>query len=257
MRKILYLAVFISTMLLFISCEKNGLNITTVNDASSSAQLKVNFFSLYKNVSTFQIKINDERVSSTLALATPFPGGGLNTGGGSTADYLAVVTGDSKVAISVPKTLTNTDSVVLGSATATLVAGKKYSLFFTDTAANITSLLVEDSLSTPDSGYAKFKFINLMPDVPSIDLYIGTVKVASAISYKTVSPSFTVPTNNASTVWAIRPAGAAVTTTALITYTSGSTLGNQRIYTVFARGYNAITTTSDVRSRKISFVYNQ
>jgi hypothetical protein len=116
--------------------------------------------------------------------------------------------------------------------------------------------LVTDSLQRPDSGFARYKFINLMPDLPALDLYIGTVKVASNILYKGVSPSFVLPTNNVSTTWAIRTVGG---TTNLATYASASTLSNQRVYSVIARGYNAIlnTATSDVRRRAISLIYNE
>ena len=259
MKKLLYLSVVIAAMSFIVSCEKNGLTFsdyTSVDEGKS--QLKVNFFSMYRALPPYQIKINDARVSNNLlnnANPTPFPGGGLNTGGGNFPDYLAVNTGNNNIAISLPKVGTATDSVLLGSTTANLSSGKKYSLYFADTAANMTTLLVEDSLSTPDSGFVKFKFINLIPDMTAVDLYVGTVKVASNIPYKGVSPSFILPTNNASTTWALRTVGG--TTNLTPTYASASTIANQRVFTIIARGYNSITSTSDPRQRKISFVYNR
>ena len=247
----------ITTCILLYSCDKNGLNISTGIDASNDAQLKVNFFSSYRANPGYQVKINDTRVSNVLTYVTPFPGGGLNTGGGSTADYLAVSGGNAKVSIAFPKTGTNEDSLKVSDTTVALEAGKKYSLYFADTGAKTTKLLVMDTLTTPDSGFAKYKFINLIPDLAALDLYIGTTKVASNIPYKGVSPSFTVATNSASTTWAIRPAGAASTTTALNTYANASSIGNQRVYTVVARGYNSITATTDPRRRWISLIYNQ
>jgi hypothetical protein len=80
--------------------------------------------------------------------------------------------------------------------------------------------------------------------------------VASNIAYKGVSPSFTLPTSNSSSTWSIRATG----TTTTIGGGSGSqasSLGNQRVYTVIARGYRSITTTSDPRYAKISLIFNQ
>lgn len=240
---------------IFAACEKNEIRLAEFTDQSDKAQVKVNVFSHYRSNPSVQIKVNGERVSNALTAATPFPGGGLNTGGGSTADYLAVSPGSAKVAIGMPRAGTNTDSILINEASVNLSAGVKYSLYFADTAANTTSLLVIDSLNRPDSGFVRYKFINLIPDLPSADLYIGTVRVASGIAYKGVSPSFVLPTNNSSTTWAIRAAGG---TTNLATYASASTLANQRVFTVVARGYNSIlNTTTDPRRRIVSLIYNE
>lgn len=246
-------------LFLFIlaSCEKNEMNVTSSTEANE-ARVKVVFASFYRSNPGYQIKINDERVSGILNSTgsspnpTPFPGGGLNTGGGSTPDYLGVTSGSANFSFSVPKVGTNTDSVALAASSVTLEKGKRYTLFVTDTSANTQFVLVEDSLTRPDSGYARYKFVNLMPDLTGVDLYIGTVKVASDIPFKGVSPTFILPTNNTSTTWAIRAAGG---TTNLATYASASTLANQRVYTVFARGYNSISTSSDPRRRAVSLIY--
>ncbi len=250
----------ISTILLVLltSCKKNELKTTEVNKLTENeAEVKVMFASFYRSNPRIYIKINDQLVSSVLTTFTPFPGGGLNTGGGSTADYLRVAAGQNKFSVAVPKFGTNEDSLQLASVQHTLAGGKKYSLYFADTSANTTSLLVEDSLTAPDSGYVRYKFVNMMPDAPGgLDLYIGTVKVASAIPYKGVSPSFVLPTNNSSTIWAIREAGG---TTNRVTYTSAATLSNQRVFTVIARGYYSLSTTatSEPRRRMVSLIYNQ
>lgn len=247
-----------AVLMLFTACEKNELKTTEVNKLTANeAQVKVMFASFYRSNPRIYIKVNDKIVSSVLTTFTPFPGGGLNTGGGSTADYLRVAAGQNNFSVAVPKFGTSVDSLPLANVQYTVTAGKKYSLYFADTSANTTSLLVEDSLVAPDSGYVVYKFVNMMPDVAAgLDLYIGTTKVASAIPYKGVSPSFILPTNNASTVWAIRATGG---TTNLVTYTSAASLSNQLVFTVMARGYNAITSTStaEPRRRLISLIYNQ
>ncbi|MEQ1796919.1 MAG: DUF4397 domain-containing protein [Lacibacter sp.] len=271
MRKYLFAEIYYILaviLLLLASCDKNVLNTTEVNRLTNQeAQVKVVFTTAYRSNPSYYIYLNGQRSSSiigptstTAPNITPFPGGGLNTGGGSTADYLRIAAGQSTVSVAVPKkgTVTPEDSLQLATSQNTYESGKKYTLYFADTSTNLTSVLVVDSLNAPDSGFTKFKFVNLMPDVSAgLDLYIGTVKVASAIPYKGVSPSFVVPTNNTSTTWAIRPAGAASTTTALATYASASALANRRVLTVIARGYNAITTASDIRRKTICLVFNQ
>lgn len=254
----------ISFILIIAGCTKNSFNLKETNFIDGQASLKINFFSSYKSNPAYQIKIDGIRVSSNLTYATPFPGGGLNTGGGSYADYLAVSPGSRKVTISLPNVGTNNDSVEVASATVDLTANKTYSLYFADTSANTVSILAEDDLSTPDSGFIKYRFINLMPDLAGgIDLYFGTgytsttsTKVAGPILYKEMSTYFTVPLN-AGTSWSIRPAGAAATTTAIATYASSSSVINQRVYSISTRGYNSITTTTDVRRRLFSFIYNR
>ena len=259
MKKSIVILSSIAGIAMLVACEKNSFHTSNYIDVTTQAQVKVNFLSIYRAIPPFQIKVNDERVSNTItntvtSVITPFPGGGLNTGGGNTADYLSINPGSNKVTISLPKAGTNQDSVSLATANIDVAAGNTYSLYFADTAANMTTLLVQDTLSRPDSGYAKYKFINLIPDLPSADLYIGTIKVASAIPYKGVSPSFLVPTNSVSTTWAIRAAGGS---TNLSTYASAASVNNQRVYTVVARGYNSITATSDARRRAVSLIYNR
>ncbi len=260
--KIITPAIFLAVLV--AGCEKNKFNLKDTTFIEGNAQLKVNFVSSYKNNPAVQLKIDDVRVSNSYTYFTPFPGGGLNTGGGNYADYLAVSPGSHTVQISVPNAGTNNDSLVLATATVDLTADKTYSLYFADTAANTISKLMEDDLSSPDSGYIKFRFINLMPDLPAgLDLYFGTgytsttsVKVAGPILYQGASDYFTVALNTGSS-WSIRPAGAAATTTAIATYASASSVVNQRVFTITSRGYNSITSTSDVRRRLFSFIYNR
>jgi hypothetical protein len=266
MKKLLFSISFLAvTCIILVSCDKNGFTLKENVFIEGKASLKVNYLTPTQARPTYQIKLDGVRISNNLIYPTPFPGGGLNTGGGNYADYLAANPGQRKIDISIPKVGTNEDSVQLASATVTLDANKSYSLYFCDTAANLSSFMLEDDLNSPDSGFTKFRFINLMPDVAAgIDLYFGTgststtsTKVQGPIAYKGVSPYFLIPLNTG-TVWSIRPGGAAATTTALATYTSASTVVNQRVFTAIARGYSTISTpTTDGRLRAISFIYNR
>jgi len=157
-----------------VSCEKNSFAAKDNIFVEGKSKLKINFFSSYQSNPSFHIKIDGIRVSNLLTYATPFPGGGLNTGGGSYADYLSVEPGTHKVTIARPFTGTNGDSVELASATISIAADKVYSLYLADTAANTISVLAEDNLNSPDSGFCRYRFINLMPDLPEVDLYFGT-----------------------------------------------------------------------------------
>ncbi len=250
---------------ILMGCEKNEFSLKDNVFVTGKALLKVNFGAAYRVTPTYQIKIDGVRVSSNLTFFTPFPGGGLNTGGGSTADFLGVEPGSHKVTISLPFVGTEKDSVEIASATVNLTADKYHSLYFADTAANTTNLLFEDNMTSPDSGFVKYRVINLMPDLAAgIDLYLGTgytsttsTKVAGPILYKQMGDYITLPANPGVQFWSIRPAGAAATTTAIATYTSASTIVNQRVFTIAIRGYNAATTTGDPRIKAISFIYNR
>lgn len=245
----------------FAACTKNELNISeSTRLDESKAQTKIFFVSAYRTTPTYQININDVRVSNTIAPGTnptPFPGGGLNTSGSSVPDYLGVPAGLVKISFAIPKFQTNVDSVTLSTNTLTLTSGKKYSIYVTDTAANTSYVVVEDTLVKSDSGYAKYKFVNLVPDKGAVDLYVGTTKVATNVAYKGVSASFVLPINNASATWSIKATGTTTNIGGGYAGTVANTIANQRVYTVIARGYGSITSTSDPRYSKISLIYNQ
>lgn len=244
------------TCLLFVAilsgCSKKDIkygDFELVN--STQSFLKINFASAYSANPNVQFSVNGVRVSNLLTARTPFPGGGYNTGGGSTPDYLAVKPGSLTFSISIPQKNTNIDSVVLYSTAVNVTAGEYNTLHIADTSTSTQSVLIPDNRMSPDSGYAKFRFINLMPNVPAIDLYYGTTVVASNIAYKVVSDYFTIAVPATALAWSVRPAGAAPSSTALATYTSASTTTNGRSYTAFAMGYSGQTSTA--RKPYISF----
>jgi hypothetical protein len=252
--KITLAALFAGTVFL-LACKKNL--ITSYVDATSitseDAQLKINFNSLYAANPLVYFRVNGAKVSGSMNARSPFPGGGFNTGGDARADYLVLKPGSQKVDVILPKKVASPveDSLILFTTTITLEAGKYYTLHTTDTAANTTSVLTTEDTNRPDSAFSKLRFINLMPNVPAVDLYYGTTLVASNIPYKGASPYFTVAATSA-LAWATRPAGALATSTALATYTSATTTANRRISTAFAIGYNLATDA--VRKPYISFL---
>ena len=244
--------------LALISCEKEVVRVAAeTNIGSDKAKLKVNYVSAYaSNNPSVQVKLNSTRVSNLLPFRTPFPGGGFNTGGGSTNDYLVVTPGQTALKISVPNVGKETDSVELFASSLNLVAGKNYTAHVTDTGANTKVVLLEDDITQPAYGKSKYRFVNLMPNVPAIDLYYGTTMVATNVAYLASSPYFELPLPVTSLTWSIRETGTSPTSTALATYLSASTSGNQRVYTAFATGYKSQTGSTNPRRPFISFLLN-
>lgn len=244
---------------LFVACEKNEDNVFSeydLVDQENNALIKVNYNVAFYNNPGVQLKINGTRVSGLLNTRYPFPGGGFNTLGGSTGDYFAVKPGSTEILLSIPKRGTLLDSIEVFKSTVSLAASKRYSLHVADT-LNRKSLLVEENVTLPDSGFFRMRFVNLMANVPSIDLYNGSTLVAARIPFMGISDAFTLsnatPTVN---TWTIRVGGSAATSTAIATYSSASTILQRRVYTAFANGYSGYPTGgTDPRKPYISFYY--
>ena len=237
---------------IFWSCEKNVLTVSPYAYTDGKALVKINYSCPYFKNPGVIVKINGERVSSAITYSTPYPGGGLNTGGNTYADYLSVNPGSQKIALTIPKTGAFEDSIVLYETSVTLTADKYQTVHFTDTAANTTTVLTTDASNKPDSGFTQFTFVNLIP-ASTLDLYFGTTKVASNVAYKQVTDPFLLPSGTSNT-WSLRIAGGS--TTLGTTYASTSTVANQRVFTVYSRGYIG-PAVADIRSPKISFAYNK
>jgi hypothetical protein len=102
----------------------------------------------------------------------------------------------------------------------------------------------------PDSGFVRYQFVNLMPNVEAIDLYFGTAKLASAVPYKDTAV-FTMLVPLATAAWTTKIAG---TNTTIATYAGATTnYTNRRVYTVFANGYYATPALTDTRRAYLSF----
>jgi hypothetical protein len=260
MKNFLALILF-SGSLLFLTtgCNRDKEYVATANNVPSGMSfLKVNFNSSYAANPGVQFAVNKTRVSGLVTSRTPYPGGGYNTGGNNYPDYLSVNPGNIEFGVAIPKKNTNADSVVLLTKTLNLAADKHYTLHITDTGANTKSVLVEDNLTLPANNTARFKFVNMVPNVAAIDLYYGTTIVAANIPLMGVSSDFVIPfpsTANPLQTWSIREAGSLPTSTALATYNSANTVLNQRVYTAFAVGYKGAT--DNIRKPYISFLLNR
>lgn len=262
MRKFPFIISSLLSIALFSSCKKEFKPVAEYDvPENSQAKLKINFASVYRANPNVQIKVNDVRVSNLLTARTPFPGGGFNTGGDNRPDYLALNPGSSKIGISIPKANTNVDSVNVFSTNLDLANGKYYSLHVADTAANTKFLLVEDDAVEAPAGFSKYRFINLMPNVPFIDLYYGTTLMASRVPYLGTTNTFLMQVPATGLAWTIREAGTAPTSTALATYTSTNTTQSTRSYTAFAIGYKIVAgngvTTTDARRPFVAFYLNR
>jgi hypothetical protein len=235
--KKLFINSLLAASLFMAGCEKSK-DYTAEFDISDAKDSKLKFIyaSAYFANPGVQISIDGIRVSNVITGRTPFPGGGFNTAGSSFPDYLRVGTGAKTISISIPKRLTNVDSIVLYSTQVTL---NVY-----DTLAGTKSTLVVDTILQPQQGKIKYRFVNLMPNVPNIDLYYGTTLVATNIGYNTPGITFSMDVPPTSLAWSIRETGTTPVSTALATFSSASTTGDQRMFTAFAMGYKGATLTN-------------
>lgn len=249
-----YIAITLTNILFligFISCDKNTLPVPYEIVGSNQAKVKLNYESPYALNPGIHLKIDEQRISSVITYAYPFPGGGLNTGGGSQPDYLALTPGTHTISIAIPYYLTNNDSLQLFSGSVSIPDGNYYTVHICDTAQNTQLVVVQNDVNSPDSGFSKYKFVNLIPNSPPLDLYFGGLLVANDIPYKGTSEMFTVSFPTVSS-WEIRLGTDAPTATALASYKNTSP--NQRVLTVFARGYLGVT---DVRKPNVSLMYDR
>jgi len=225
--------------------------------------LKINVaFAYTVNYNTMLIKVNGQVVSNAIATRTPFPGGGYNTNGSNFALYLSVPKGSNTVSVVLPKVGTTTDSLVFFSGTVNIPDNAPYTLHVTDTAANVKSLLVKNLINAVDSGFCRFRFVNLIPNLPAVDLYLNGTLMKSNIAYLSTTDTFSVriganAPNYASfttPTWAVRPAGALATSTATATYASTNSLQNAVVMTIFSMGYSGSTGT---RLPYVSFILDK
>ncbi|WP_234991287.1 DUF4397 domain-containing protein [Sphingobacterium psychroaquaticum] len=239
----------------FYSCDKPIQDFGEVDFMSANDVIvKINMASVYPDDRYMYVKFNDSRITSLIRAREPFPGGGYNTRGDSRPDFLKYTAGTVNVKVALPhKVDRGLDSLILYESNLTFEAGKRYTLHIADTAASTKLILNEEDLSRPDSTFARYRFTNLMPNVPAIDLYYGAVAgtaeptqdslVAKNIKYLETSDYFQL-NRITSRTWKIRPAGAPVTNASVLaSYSNAGALLDRRAYTIYALGYQGFTTT--------------
>ncbi len=249
-----------ATCFLYACAKNNGITnqpYSAYGVSSTQGQLKINLAFAYTiDYATIMIRVNGAIVSNALQTRTPFPGGGYNTRGQNFALYLSVPQGSNTVSVVLPKVGTNTDSVVLYTTSVIIPDNNPYTLHITDTLVNVTTnntknVLIKNIIMGMDNGWCRFRFVNLIPNMPAVDLYLNGVLVKTNLAYLTPTDTFSIRTGvnapgyiaGSAPIWAVRPAGAAATTTALASYTSANTLQNHMVLTIFSMGYSGSTGT--------------
>ncbi|NML23790.1 DUF4397 domain-containing protein [Pseudoflavitalea sp. G-6-1-2] len=266
MKKVIYSSLaLLAGVLMVASCKKNEIKYGDFDlVGANQALFKVNFLSQYKTNPSVVFSIDGKRVNNPITARTPFPGGGLNTGGGSTANYMVFNSGTYNFSVIIPSKLTNEDSLVLYKTSISLEGGKYQTLHITDTAItngqdNTFSTMVTDDLNRPDTSTVRYRFVNLMPNSPALNLYYDSTLVAENVAYKETK-IFTKPASlvAAKAGWWVRATGV-TTGAALVTYTTEagviSSQANQRVFTLFTSGYLGLA-SPDTRRPYLSFVFN-
>lgn len=239
------------------ACEKNSFNITERLGVDGKALVKIGLFNMTSASTNLLIFNNGERISGPVASPYPYPGGGFNTGGNSNGDYFAVKPGANKFELFTTNPGTANVIAKFFETSQTLEANKKYTIYTTDTATNATAIIAPDDAVAPDSGFARIRFINLIPNSGSVDFYQGNTRLKSAVKYKDFTEFFDIPATTVDT-FSIRLAGAATgpanTATAFYRLATNT---NQRIYSLLCRGYLGIAGTTDLRRPLVSVSVNQ
>jgi len=115
--------------------------------------------------------------------------------------------------------------------TVALKPGRFYSLFLSGQWQTPEFVLLEDSLARPDAGQARVRFVNMSVGSPALDLGFADSTVVSNRTYKQNSGFVSIKANK-SYQFVIREHGSAQAKVTL----PAQTLGEGRIYTVWARG---------------------
>lgn len=151
----------------FAACKKDN----NTPGASTGPTANAMFVHTVMNADTLKIKINDTLQNSVLGMTF------LNNSG-----YKSVRSGNVKATYYFPST-----GGTLVEATQALTQSAHYSFFAIGNVTAPEILFSADDLTAPSSGKAKVRFANLSVDNMKVDCYVGTPKVQSAISYKTIT----------------------------------------------------------------------
>ncbi|MDE1191725.1 MAG: DUF4397 domain-containing protein [Arachidicoccus sp.] len=259
-------SILIYAILFSLGCTKNVLHESPYDLTDGMGLVKINYSCPYYSNPGVMVKINGNVVSSLITYSTPYPGGGLNTGGNTYADYLSVKPGNDTFSLVVPISGTSIPDRTLLTTVLNIKENIYQTVHFTDTASNTKAYITQDWATRPDSGKVLYRFVNLIPNAPvGLDLYFDTSEafkkpVASNIGYLQATDTFSLDAGTSSP-WALKLNGVNGLKvngkdSFFAVYSSVNSVANQRVFTIYARGYCGLPTT-DVRSSKISFEYNK
>jgi hypothetical protein len=143
------------------------------------------------------------------------------------SDYLSVPAGNYRFEVRPAGADASSKAVI--DASATLEAGKDYTVAATNLLANITPLVLVDDNTAPASGKAKVKVVHASPDAPAVDVAVkGGPVLISGLAFGKASETLTV--DAATYDLEVRAAGTNTVALAL----NNTTLEAGKIYTVFA-----------------------
>lgn len=254
----LFFSSFILIICLLAACKKNEFRRDEYVSPSGKGFVKIAYFSPDSITRSVQIYINNKLVSNTINNHTPFPGGGYNTLGSTFNGYLAVEPdkGNAYLRFVTPNTGSSIINKELFTLTAPVTVNDRQIIYITDTAANTTAITVKTETSRPDSGYVKMQFVNIIPDSGPISFYYKDSLVADRVMYKQVVDFKTLPLYT--TTFKMYHSDSIPRATSMIgTAYTFSSISNQKIYSVFARGYQKIKSTTDTRYAKTSIIVVQ
>lgn len=142
------------------------------------------------------------------------------------SDYLDLPAGSYRVQVA--PTGQDASAAVID-ATATIEAGKAYTIAATGLVADIQPTIFEDNLSAPASGNAKIRVYHLSPDAPAVDVKpAGGDALISGLAFPQASSYLEVPAGSYDLQ--VTPAGASDVVIDL----PGTAVEAGRIYSVFA-----------------------
>lgn len=226
----------------------------------TKAIVKVVIGSSYLGNPQMFVRANGIRITPNIYARQPYPGGGYNTYGNATNEFVLLNNGQTNFELCLPKAEDDgTDSLVLYQRNYDLASGGRYTILFADTGEFTQSVLLEEDLTIPDSGTFRYQFVHLIPNVESVDLYMGRfgsgitpvnhsseldTLLISDVKYLGVTDSFIIRSGFRRT-FKIRPHGAAVEeSTVLARYgTSYFHTLDQKVLTMFSMGFAEATGT--------------
>ena len=250
-----YLYLFAFLLIVVAACKKNTYNLTDRQGVDGKALVKLGLFNMTTVATNVLIYNNGERISGAIASPYPYPGGGYNTGGSSNGDYFAVTPGENHFELYTTNPNTANLITKIFETSQSVEANNRFTIYIADTGATAVAIKTLDNATAPDSGFARIRFINLIPNSGSVDFYKGTTLLKAGIAYKSFTDFFDIPSVTPDS-FSIRTAGSAPgTALSALAYYRFTPNVNQRIYSFLCRGY--IGAADALRKPNVSISVNQ